>query len=214
MQRFYFCYHIDMEYKWLNKKNNSKLIVFYNGWGMDENIVTHLEFDEYDVLMFYDYNSLKTDFDFSILEKYTDKYLIAWSMGVMIATLFDINYKSKTAINGTLNPIDDNFGIPTRIYNLTIKNFSSESAEKFVNNMFLKSTILPKINRKFENIKSELQALLNYQANQNFKYDRVIISSDDKIIPTKNQIAFWRMSPNIESGHSPFYSFKKWSELL
>ena len=44
-----------MEYKWLNRKNNSKLIVFFNGWGMDENIVAHLEFDEYDVLMFYDY---------------------------------------------------------------------------------------------------------------------------------------------------------------
>ena len=80
--------------------------------------------------------------------------------------------------------------------------------------MFLKSTILPKINRKFENIKSELEALSNYEANQDFKYNRVIISSDDKIIPTKNQIAFWGMSPNVESGHSPFYSFKKWSELL
>ena len=32
---------------------------------MDENVVHHLEFSDYDVLMFYDYNSLDTNFDFN-----------------------------------------------------------------------------------------------------------------------------------------------------
>ena len=41
----YNCY---MKYKWLNKGvnkgvNNGKLILFFNGWGMDENVVKHLE---------------------------------------------------------------------------------------------------------------------------------------------------------------------------
>ena len=39
-------------------------------------------------------------------------------------------------------------------------------------------------------------------------------ASEDKIIPTKNQTAFWKIQPNIKSGHAPFNQFKKWSELL
>ena len=69
-------------------------------------------------------------------------------------------------------------------------------------------------NREFENQKSELEALTHYKAKEDFKYDRIILSTEDKIIPTKNQSAFWGIEPNLESGHYPFYHFKKWSELL
>jgi len=204
-----------MKYKWLNQKNNQKLIVFFNGWGMDECVVSHLLPDYYDVLMFYDYNTLETDFDFEKLNIYPQKYLIAWSMGVMTATLFDINYLSKTAINGTLKPIDDRFGIPERIYNLTVKNFSPKGAERFIKSMYSDASdyiYYPK--REFENQKTELEALTHYEANQDFKYDRIILSAEDKIIPTKNQVAFWGTEPNSESGHAPFNLYKKWSDLL
>ena len=220
-------YNICMKYKWLNQKNNQKLIIFFNGWGMDECVVNHLLSEDYDVLMFYDYNTLETDFDFERLNTYPQKYLVAWSMGVMIATLFDINYISKTAINGTFKPIDNRFGIPKRIYDLTLRGFSPEGAERFIKNMFsdnLTSTLSSKgegeskvllfPEREFENQKSELEALTHYEANQSFKYDRVIISSKDRIIPTKNQCAFWGIEPNTESGHAPFNLCKNWSELL
>ena len=36
-----------MEYKWLSQKNNNKLIIFFNGWGMDEFPVKHLASDDY-----------------------------------------------------------------------------------------------------------------------------------------------------------------------
>ena len=42
-----------MKYKWLNNVKNKKLIIFFNGWGMDENVVKHLDCEDYDVLMFY-----------------------------------------------------------------------------------------------------------------------------------------------------------------
>ncbi len=203
-----------MEYKWLNRENNPKLIVFFNGWGMDESVVNHLLFEDYDVLMFYDYNTLETDFDFTRLNIYPEKHLVAWSMGVMTATLFDIDCIKRTAINGTLKPIDDEYGIPKRIYNLTLKGFSPRGAERFIKNMFNEECEFPVPARDYENQKSELEALTHYQAKENFKYDRIIIASEDKIIPTKNQIAFWKIEPNIDSGHSPFNHFQKWSELL
>lgn len=203
-----------MKYKWLNKKQSKNLIVFFNGWGMDESVVKHLRFENFDVIMFYDYNDTKTDFDFSELENYKTKHLIAWSMGVMTATLFDIHYYSKTAINGTPKPIDNNFGIPERIYNLTIKGFNENGAKRFIQNMFDEECELPKVNRDIENQKSELSALLNYSANTNFKYSKILISDNDKIIPTKNQIAYWNLEPNLHGGHCPFLQFEKWEDLL
>ncbi len=203
-----------MRYKWLNKDNNRELIIFFNGWGMDESIVKHLNPECYDLLMFFDYNNLNLDLELQELNIYKKKFLVAWSMGVMVATKFDIKYDKKTAINGTLLPINNRFGIPERIYNLTLNKFSPLGAKKFISSMFKEECILPNINREFENLKTELEALSHYQANQDFKYDRIILSSDDKIIPTKNQIAFWAIKPNIDSGHAPFYHFKLWSELL
>lgn len=203
-----------MEYKWLNKKQNEKLIVFFNGWGMDESVVEHLDSRDYDVLMFYDYNTLKTNFNFSGLDTYKYRHLISWSMGVMTATLFNIKYNSSTAINGTLKPIDDNFGIPKKIYNLTIRGFNEKGAEKFIKNMFDTELELPEIKRNLKNQKEELSALKEYKANENFKYTKIFISDNDKIIPTKSQTAFWKQEPNLKSGHCPFLLFKTWEELL
>lgn len=203
-----------MKYKWLNKKQNKDLIVFFNGWGMDESVVKHLDVENFDVIMFYDYNDLKTDLDFSELKNYRIRNLIAWSMGVMTATLFDINYDSKTAVNGTLFPIHNEFGIPERIYDLTLKGFNEKGAKRFIQNMFEEECELPKVSRDIENQKSELFALKTYNANPEFKYSKVLISNSDKIIPTKNQSAYWNIEPNFEGGHCPFFRLKKWSELL
>ena len=63
-------------------------------------------------------------------------------------------------------------------------------------------------------IKDELSALKNYHVNIDFKYNKVFISDNDKIIPTKNQEVFWGISSNLHSGHCPFKLFKSWSELL
>ena len=196
-----------MKYKWLNKQNNKKLIVFFNGLGMDETVITHLDSEDYDVVMFYDYNNLETDF---ILDDYSEKHLIAWSMGVMVGTKFDFGYKSATAINGTLTPIDVKFGINPKIYDFTIACFNPE---KFIQNMFDKPVCI-KVSRELESQKSELSAIKNYSANKDFNYTRILISNNDKIIPTKSQCAFWNMEPNLNSGHCPFSLFKKWSELL
>ena len=59
-----------MKYKWLNRGENNKIILFFNGWGMDENVVKHLDCEDYDVLMFYDYNTLETDLFNKLFEQY------------------------------------------------------------------------------------------------------------------------------------------------
>ena len=202
-----------MKYKWLNERNNNKLIIFFNGWGMDEAVVSHLEYEDFDVLMFYDYNSLITDFDFKCLDKYIDKYLISWSMGVMIATNFGIKYNSAVAINGTLKPIDEKYGIHPKIYDLTINGFNEKGQKRFIKTIF-NDDFMPAINRNIEEQKSELSAIKGYRADEKFVYNKVFISNSDKIIPTKNQIAYWNKNANLEGNHCPFDLFNRWSEFL
>ena len=215
-----------MKYKWLNKAENKKIIIFFNGWGMDENIVKHLDCEDYDVLMFYDYNTLDTDFDFSLLNIYYEKNLIAWSMGVMVGGEYKTNLlplNQTIAINGTLKPINVEFGIHPKIYDLTIKGFDEKGREKLIKSMFNKEQDI-NCSRDIENQKAELIALkeickLTSSLNPHLGegktlYNKILISDNDKIIPTKSQVEFWGIEPNLKSGHCPFFEFTKWSELL
>lgn len=206
-----------MKYKWLNRKFTDNLIIFFNGWGMDENVVKHLNHENVDVVMFYDYNDLETDFKLPF--EYKSIKLVAWSMGVMIASivmpLLKINLEHSVAINGTLFPIDAEYGINPKIYDLTVNSFNENVRNQFVRNMFTnKDTREFELIRTLDNQKSELIALKKYKSNTDFKYDRVLISDNDKIIPTKNQVNYWKIGPNLKGGHCPFFSFKSWGEIL
>ena len=224
-----------MRYKWLNKEGNNKLILFFNGWGMDEGVVKHLDCEAYDILMFYDYNTLDTDFDWDLLNIYSEKNLIAWSMGVMVCSCLapsltlTLGEGLRVAINGTLKPIDEEYGIHLKIYDLTIKGFNEKGRDRFIKSMF--DTQPPPafqapspLERDIENQHSELIALkeickltpsLTLPLGEGKSlYNKILISNNDKIIPTKSQVAFWEIEPNLKGGHCPFFQFKKWSELL
>lgn len=207
-----------MKHFWLNKTNeNKKLIIFFNGWGMDKKIVSHLDCEDYDVVVLYDYNDLELDTEALNLSQYTEKHIIAWSMGVMVATLFNNlgEISSSTAICGTPFAIDNEYGIPERIYNLTIRGFSETSSKKFMERMFIEKPDMETFsNRTFDSKLSELKKMLEYKTNTEFKYTKAIVGSDDKIIPTKNQLNFWKKPTIINSGHCPFMLYKKWAELL
>ena len=206
-----------MKHFWLNKTNtNKKLIIFFNGWGMDEKIISHLECEDYDVVVLYDYNDLELDIQSLNLSQYTEKHIIAWSMGVMVATLFNFGeIKTSTAICGTPFAINNEYGIPERIYNLTIKGFSETSSKKFMERMFIeKPSIETFSDRTFDSKLSELKKMLEYKPNTEFNFTKAIVGTDDKIIPTKNQLNYWDNPITINSGHCPFMLYKKWTELL
>lgn len=216
-----------MKYQWLNKKDeNRDLIVFFNGWAMNETAVYHLDFEKYDVLMLFDYRD--TDFDFSVFDfsKYTAKSLVAFSMGVFASNKFAKilnNFDRKIAINGTNKIVDNNFGIPEKIYEITAKSLNESSLEKFIKNMFKgglnNSPLNPeiKITREVAELKEELFKIQKLSFDSEIKFDKAIISSADRIIPSKNQIAFWEKRAEIEiidSTHCPFKKYSSWREIL
>lgn len=222
-----------MRSAWLNRKKSNKLILFFNGWSLDENCIKHLDSDCYDVLMFYDYTTLDIEENtLNEIKTYKQINIISFSMGVWaLAGVIDnfSNIKKTIAINGTLLPVDDEFGIPVKIFNLTLTNLSDITYPKFFKNMFADFKMaqheLHKMPRRsVEEQKEELLAIKEFSQKHNFqhqinRFDKVIISNNDKIIPAKNQINFWNRKTDlkvirIDNSHCIFNSFSKWDEIL
>ena len=70
--------------------------------------------------------------------------------------------------------------------------------------------------RTFSSQKGELENLMGLEGKY-VSFDKIIVSTDDKIIPTKNQLNYWKnpaIIEMVEEGHCPFFRYKKWSEIL
>ena len=215
-----------MQFHWLNKQNNKKLIIFFAGWSFDYKPFEFLKSEDFDILMAYDYSDISTN----IPElEYDEINLIAWSMGVFVAYCLREklpNLSKKIAINGTLFPVDDEFGIPEKPFLLTLRHAKTGLEGKFYQNIFNKKEEFERymqapVERSIENREIELKSLYGVikQSNiiYNYFYDKALISSYDKIIPTKNQINFWQDKISIEmleSGHFPYYNFESWNDIL
>ena len=213
-----------MQYHWLNKKNNDNLIVFFAGWSFDYFPFGFLDCKNNDVLVVYDYNEITELPDF---KDYKHKTLIAWSMGVYIAYLLKDNFSNfdkRIAVNGTVYPVDDNYGIPHKTFDLTLKYAQIGLEGKFYKNVFNNDVLYERytknpVQRTIENRVSELHKLnkMIQSANTEYEgefYNKAIVGNNDKIIPTKNQLAFWKeKAKTVDCGHFPFYNYSSWDEI-
>ena len=216
---------------WLNNQNNENLIVFFAGWSFDEKPFKFLQCNDFDVLFVYDYNDFKLPEELKNIKNYKHKYLITWSMGVFVANLFKNlfpDFEYKVAINGTISPVDNEFGIPIKMFELTLKHAKIGLEGKFYKNVFQTEEEFQEysktpVGRTIENRVSELENL--YSEIKNHKeleiqkfYDFAIVSDFDKIIPPKNQIASHNQNKvrvlSLPYGHFPFYHYSKWNEIL
>lgn len=219
-----------MKAYWLNKQNNKNLIVFFTGWSFDYYPFTSLGKNGYDILLVYDYNELSIPKEFESFEQYENKNLITWSMGVFTAYLlknYFADFDYKLAINGTVTPVDDNLGIPVKMFELTLKHAAKGLEGKFYQNLFLTEdeynlyNIYP-VRRSIENRVSELENLYNLIKSTNIEYEKfydlAIVSDYDKIIPPKNQIASHKKNNipaiTVPYGHYLYYYFATWDEIL
>jgi len=119
----------------MHRHSRQALIVFCNGWGMDDRPFRHLEADRCDVLMLWDYRQMTPVPDIVALAgQYAEIYLVGWSMGVwagqrMFSPVRE-HFQAAIAVNGTLCPIHDRFGIPEATIAGTLRNFSEVSRDK------------------------------------------------------------------------------------
>ena len=116
-------------------------------------------------------------------------------MGVYTVSLFkDIfdSFTKKIAINGTSKIIDDNFGIPDRIFNLTVKNLSDIGVKKFISNMFNEKNKIQNliIENSADELKDELISIKNLKISDFITFDKVYVSLYDKLFLQKTKLIF------------------------
>lgn len=217
-----------MKSSWLIKEGREKLILFFSGWGMDSTPFNPLKSENYDVLCLYNYAEEGTcDLD-SLSTVYSSITLVGWSMGVFFAWKNFAAVKDRfvncVAINGTLCPVDDDLGIPETIFRSTLENLTEESLLKFNKRMCLSSEVLTQFmgnrpKRTIDDQKKELEFI--YYNTQSEKGDthffsKCIVSSRDRIVPTKNQKKFWGNGriTQFTGAHFLFYDVKSWDEIV
>lgn len=213
-----------MQY-FLKKSNSNSITVIFLGWACDFNQFAPLISERYanthDILYVWDYRDINFNFN---LSEYDEVRLIAFSYGVFAAActepkLFG-NVKYSAAINGTPKPIDKEFGINPRMFDLTLKSLTKDTLTKFYKNMFDNDEDYSKFvltqnkitDEYVEQLKSELLSIKHLAGKLNtpkFQFNSAFISKNDKIFPTKTQTAYWERKVEtqyLDGGHFPFYT--------
>ena len=174
-----------------NRQNCKKLILFFAGWGMDEQPFLNLAEVGYDIIIISNYNNLQAENLDSLLNEYNEINIVAWSMGVWVA-----GYVLNSYLSSSTN-IGDEYGIPTAIFNGTIDTLP-QSIEKFNLRMCGSKTVYTQFKsvepkRTAEDKKEELIALKeSFTICNPLKWTKAIISANDRIFPPENQLCYWR----------------------
>ena len=205
-----------MKQTFLNKKGESRLLLFFAGWGMDETPFRSWQPSGYDCMICYDYRSL--DFDTQPLDEYSEIRLVAWSMGVWVASQImsrhdHLPITESIAINGTPYPVDETFGIAPAIFEGTLNGLNDATLQKFQRRMCKSAeeykvfqTIAPQ--RPVEELKEELASIGHFYRNHpesNFHWNKAIIGDADRIFLPENQQRAWEKqgtkTEHIPEGH-------------
>lgn len=192
------------------------LILFFNGWGMDERI-----FKDFPNLKNFQINIINYPYNVPLLnfEKHDKIYVIGWSFGVYYASLFLKNFPYDyigISINGTPETIGSN-GITPKIFDLTLNTLNKENLLKFYENMEVKAPFL-NMDKSIEELKESLLHLKNNYVPQENYFHFSYIGERDKIIPASRQNKYYKNKNipifNISCGHYPFYILNSWDKIL
>lgn len=191
-------------------------IYFFNGWAMDENLLSSLKNStEYEIKVInFPYNIDKTSID-------KEDIFIAYSFGVYYLNKFlsenqDLVYEKTIAINGLPETIGK-FGINEKMFNMTLETLNQENLEKFLLNMDIDESF-GRSDKTLEEAKYELQYFKdNYKAIPNY-INFYYIGKNDRIIPA-NKVEKYCQNNNIAyeliaCGHYPFSYFTDFKDII
>lgn len=209
---------------WLYKKNNPACLIFMAGWGMDPTPFQDVACAGHDLLMVYDYREPGPLALSGLQERYEYLHLLAWSMGVWVAGVFVAGqadrFTSISAVNGTLKPIDDRFGIAERDYYGMIDEFSPQIPHRFYADMFTDQEesqrfLGHKPQRPLDDIHEELELLARHYQKYGPGRDiftHKIVGSRDRIMPARSQLRAWGRKVCVVEPvpHFPFFTWQGW----
>ena len=190
-----------MQHKLLIRDGNKGLLIFFLGWSCDPESVKKFTPAGWDLLLLYDYRNLELPKNFdTIVAPYEKCSVIAHSFGVWVAGYFMGSMPKLTsavAVCGTLLPVNDKFGISTRIFDFTLSAIQKGGIGEFNKRMcgsdidsFTPSAL------DFEDQFDDLVALGSYfrefPINMDIqKWSSAVVCSKDEIFPPDNVANFW-----------------------
>ena len=212
-----------MQYFFQNHQS-SDLIVFFAGWGCDENQFVNLH-DHKDILILYDYQDLSLNFDFT---RYANIYVIAYSAGVFVASVMADklpNLCRKVAVCGNPYVFDETLGISqatVQVFKgITLDNYLEFRRRYMVfdDDEYERYNQLQSL-RTFESCANELTALQKMynesRALINPSFDKAIVAENDLIFNLPAQQEFYQTKLQIikNAKHHIFFRFKSFADLL
>ncbi|ABL64184.1 DUF452 family protein [Chlorobium phaeobacteroides] len=224
-----------MKTAWISRTGELELLLFFAGWGMDSALAEHLwahddkEGFGMDILAFHDYGSLEISPGIrEHFESYSKITLIAWSLGVWAAAHAALPRVDRAvALNGTLRPLSERYGISPEVFFATHAGWSEQNRTRFYRRMcgsgealdhFLSMAPL----RSPADQKEELGFLgESLIASENsplpWGYDQIIIGDRDMVFPFQRQVIAWDgFGVSLVEGmpHFPFFHLKSFREVL
>lgn len=195
--------------------------MLFSGWGMDYHIFDNLHHGAYDILAVWDYRLLFDEpkgatrpfgYLLSVVSKYQEVCILAWSMGVYAAQQIMDRLPSTLsrciAVNGTVNPIHDLEGIPEAVFDATLRHLDDSGWYKFCRRMWGGAGRLAEMagrlpRRPIEELTEELQVLgsgarLRSTLLPHDRWDLAILTDGDAIFPIENQRRSWQHNSTVE----------------
>lgn len=234
-----------MKAVWLQRDGRRQALIFFAGWSMDERPFRRLTSSQYDVCVCFDYRDLDMDFHSIQLPlsdlapssastpsqapvPYEAVTVVAWSFGCAVAAQVMARepwpVRRTLAINGTVTPEDDQFGIPHRWLDATAASLlQGDGWPKFVRRMCLDKAARQDFQahapqRDLAGAVEELQTLRSLKTPAACGFDRALVGTKDRIILPENQQRGWsRFDVPVQSlaaPHYPFHLWSTWEELL
>lgn len=204
------------------QEGSRTLVLFFSGWAASPVQFRHLSATS-DCWIVYDYRSL--DFP-EIPAQYERVYLVAWSMGVWVASqvVRDRRIRTATAINGTPYPESEAWGIPPAIFQGTLDRLDEANWARFCRRMCGSRTLAVRYEELTDRRVGELREELAFLAEQirrrpvtDFPWSRACVSLHDHVIPPENMLAYWHQAGvpvvELDAPHHPFHLWKSWEEI-
>lgn len=215
-----------MKQHYLIKNGHQHLLLFFAGWGMDENPFRETHPMDCDWMICYDYRSLT--FDETLIKGYSHITLVAWSMGVWAASQVmkehpTISIAHSTAINGTVYPVNETLGINPTIFEGTLQGLNELTWQKFQRRMCgsvqeYKAFQAISPQRTVDELKEELTAI--QKQSQSLppalrSWHKAIIGINDAIFPPQNQRLSWAsLAHSVEEVETAHYQAQLFQKII
>lgn len=203
-----------MKLEFIKREDCERLLLIFAGWSTDASAFDGIKAEGYDIAVLSEWLD---EVNLTGLVGYSDVAVMAWSLGVWAAARIlpssGLPLTLALAVNGTMEPVSDNHGIPESIFRGTADGLGEATLKKFRRRMG--AADLPRGNRSIEALAAELKEVCAAgAANPDLRWDRAVVSHGDLIFPPSAQISAWRelgvAVDEMDGPHTP----PSWQEIV